>query len=174
MPSIFDGLSSTDITEKVKGLFSKKLLLIMVIVVIFLGVAFYVYNTYVAPRINPDFVANREFDDNDGKDSKVTTATLYLFSVDWCPFSKSAKGVWKELKDKYDGKEINNVTLRMKEIDGEKNEMEMEIFEKTYLTPTNKKIDGYPSIWMVKGEDVIEFDQKPNIVDLSDMINQIL
>ena len=54
-------------------LLNKKFLIIMVIVAIFLGVAFYVYNTYVAPRINPDFVANREFDDNEGN---IKDATL--------------------------------------------------------------------------------------------------
>jgi thiol-disulfide isomerase/thioredoxin len=170
LSSILNNLSSTDITQKVKGLFSKKLLLIMVIVVIFLGVAFYVYNTYVAPRINPDFVTNREFDDGDD----VKIATLYFFSVDWCPFSKKAKPVWEKLKKKFNNKKINNVTLRMKEIDGEKNETELDDFENTYLAPTNKKIDGYPSIWMVKGTDVTEFDQKPNFDQLSEMIHAIM
>ena len=52
--------SLTGTMDKVKGLlFNKKFLIIMVVVVIFLAVAFYVYNTYVAPRINPDFVPNR-------------------------------------------------------------------------------------------------------------------
>ena len=67
----------------------------MVIVVIFLGVAFYVYNTYIAPRINPDFVPNREFDDDDGRPG---IAELYLFAVDWCPYSKKAKPIWNTVK----------------------------------------------------------------------------
>ena len=72
---------------KVKDLLlSKNFLIIMVVVVIFLGVAFYVYNTYVAPRINPDFVPNREFDD----EGDVKDATLYFFFVDWCTYSKKA------------------------------------------------------------------------------------
>lgn len=171
MSAIFNNLSSTDITQKVKGLFSKNFLIVMVIVVIFLGVAFYVYNTYVAPRINPDFVANREFDD-DG--SNVKTATLYFFSVDWCPFSKKAKPIWEKLKKKFDGKKINNITLQMREIDGEKNETALDDFENTYLAPTNKKIDGYPSIWMVKGSDVTEFDQKPDFDQLSEMIHAVM
>ena len=53
----FEMPSLTGSMDTVKGaLFNKKFLIIMVIVVIFLGVAFYVYNTYIAPRINPDFV----------------------------------------------------------------------------------------------------------------------
>ena len=137
----------------------------MVVVVIFLAVAFYVYNTYVAPRINPDFVPNREFDD----DSDAKDATLYFFSVDWCPYSKKAKPIWRKIKKAFDGKQINNITLNLKEIDGEKQETDLENFENEYLTP-NQKIDGYPSIWMVKGSDVIEYDAKPNTKSLTEYI----
>tara|TARA_B100000902_G_scaffold31511_1_gene37729 strand:+ start:155 stop:673 length:519 start_codon:yes stop_codon:yes gene_type:complete len=163
--------SLTGTMDKVKGLlFNKKFLIIMVVVVIFLAVAFYVYNTYVAPRINPDFVPNREFDDDgDAKD-----ATLYFFSVDWCPYSKKAKPIWKKIKKKFDGKQINNITLNLKEIDGEKQETELENFENEYLVPNDKKIDGYPSIWMVKGDQVIEYYAKPDVNSLTEFINSML
>ena len=155
---------------KVKGLlFNKKFLIIMVIVVIFLAIAFYVYNTYVAPRINPDFVPNREFDDGEIKD-----ATLYFFTVDWCPYSKKAKPIWKKVKKQFDGKEINHITLNFKEIDGEKQETELENFENEYLVPNDKKIDGYPSIWMVKGDQVIEYYAKPDVNSLTEFINSML
>ena len=35
-------------------------------------------------------------------------------------------------------------------------ETELENFENEYLVPNDKKIDGYPSIWMVKGDQVIK------------------
>jgi thiol-disulfide isomerase/thioredoxin len=166
MPNFSGGLDS------VKGvLLNKKFLIIMVIVVIFLGVAFYVYNTYVAPRINPDFVANREFDDNEGN---IKDATLYFFSVDWCPYSKKAMPIWKKIKNKFNGKMINNITLNFVEIDGEKEETELEKFESEYLVPNDKKIDGYPSIWMVKGDQVIEFYAKPDENSLTEFINSML
>ena len=44
---------------------NKKFLIILVVVAIFIGIAFYVYNSYIAPRINPDFVPNREFDEEE-------------------------------------------------------------------------------------------------------------
>ena len=73
MSAVLNNITGT--MDKVKGLlFNKKFLIIMVIVVIFLAVAFYVYNTYVAPKINPDFVPNREFDGPEVKD-----AVLYFF-----------------------------------------------------------------------------------------------
>jgi len=39
-------------------LYSKKFLIILAIVAIFLGIAFYVYSTFIAPKLNPDFVPN--------------------------------------------------------------------------------------------------------------------
>ena len=172
MSGVLNGMPSlTGTMDKVKGLlFNKKFLIIMVVVVIFLAVAFYVYNTYVAPRINPDFVPNREFDD----DSDAKDATLYFFSVDWCPYSKKAKPIWKKIKKAFDGKQINNITLNLKEIDGEKQETELENFENEYLVPNDKKIDGYPSIWMVKGDQVIEYSAKPDVNSLTEFINAML
>ena len=169
MSSILNKMPSlTGTTDKIKGLlFNRNFLIIMVVVAIFLGVAFYVYNTYIAPRINPDFVPNREFT-ADGDNADV--ATLYFFGVDWCPYSKKAKPHWEKVKSKFDGKTENNVTINFVEIDGEKQEKELENFENEYLTPNQKKIDGYPSIWMVKGSDVIEYDAKPNTKSLTEYI----
>ena len=169
MPFEMPSLSGS--VDTVRGvLFNKKFLIIMVIVVIFLGVAFYVYNTYIAPRINPDFVPNREFT----TDGEIKNATLYFFTVDWCPYSKKAKPIWNKIKKQFDGKSINNITLSFAEIDGEKDEHQLESFENEYLAPNDKKIDGYPSIWMVKGNQVVEFDAKPDKNSLTEFINAML
>ena len=50
------------IKQSVSNLFSNpKLLVILILIAIFIGVAVYVYNTYVVPRLYPDYVANKEF-----------------------------------------------------------------------------------------------------------------
>ena len=160
--------SLTGTTDKIKGLlFNRNFLIIMVVVAIFLGVAFYVYNTYIAPRINPDFVPNREF-----TDETSNTADLYMFSVDWCPYSKKAKPVWKKLTEKYDGQEVNGISLSVKEIDGDKQATELENFESKYLD--GKKIDGYPSIYMVKDDKVVEYEAKPKLDTLTEFIQSVL
>tara|TARA_Y100000816_G_C26047698_1_gene549127 strand:+ start:597 stop:1115 length:519 start_codon:yes stop_codon:yes gene_type:complete len=172
MSGILQRFNFTGTVDKLKGtFFSKKFLIIMVIVVIFLGIAFYVYNTYIAPKINPDFVPNKEFVSKDGL---IDNAKLYFFYVDWCPYSKKARPIWKKVKEEFDGKSINNITLNFVEVDGDKNEKKLEGFENEYLSPNNKKIDGYPSIWMVKGDQVIEFDTKPTISSLKEFINAML
>ena len=163
MDSVNNGMNA------VKGmLFNKKFIIILVVIAIFIGVAFWVYTTYVAPSINPDYVPNREFTDGEGSN----TADLFMFSVDWCPYSKAAKPVWKKLTDKYNGKEINGVSLEVKEIDGDKQAKELENFESKYLN--GKKIDGYPSIYMVKDDKVVEYEAKPKMDTLTEFINSVL
>ena len=80
MDSVNNGMSA------VKGmLFNKKFIIILVVTAIFIGVAFWVYTTYVAPSIDPEYVPNREF-----TDKTSSNAELFMFSVDWCPYSKAA------------------------------------------------------------------------------------
>jgi thiol-disulfide isomerase/thioredoxin len=95
-----------------------------------------------------------------------------MFSVDWCPYSKKAKPVWKKLTDKYDGQEVNGVSLSVKEIDGDKQAQELENFESKYLD--GKKIDGYPSIYMVKDDKVVEYEAKPKLDTLTEFIQSVL
>ena len=163
MDSVNNGMNA------VKGiLFNKKFIIILVVTAIFIGVAFWVYTTYVAPSINPDYVPNREFTDGEGSN----TADLFMFSVDWCPYSKAANPVWKKLTYKYNGKEVNGTLLQVTEIDGDKQAQELENFESKYLN--GKKIDGYPSIYMVKDDKVVEYEAKPKLDTLKEFINSVL
>ena len=163
MDSVNNGMNA------VKGmLFNKKFIIILVVIAIFIGVAFWVYTTYVAPSINPDYVPNREFTDGEGSN----TADLFMFSVDWCPYSKAAKPVWKKLTEKYNGQEVNGTLLQVKEIDGDKQAQQLENFESKYLN--GKKIDGYPSIYMVKDDKVVEYEAKPKLDTLKEFINSVL
>lgn len=156
------------LSQSVKGmLFNKKFIMILVVTTILLGVAFYIYNTYISPRINPDFVANREFDQKD-----EGYADIYLFAVDWCPYSKKAKPIWEGIKKEFDKKTINNYIINFHEINGEKNSKDLEKFENKYLN--GKKIDGYPSIYLVKDDQVIEYEAKPDENTLTEFINSIL
>ena len=66
----------------VSGMMNPKFLFIIVLLAIFISLAFFVYNKYVAPKLNPDFVPNKEFVQ---KNSDVDEAILYYFRVDWCP-----------------------------------------------------------------------------------------
>jgi len=164
--------SGTTLADKFKNfsgkLFNKKFFIIIILIAIFVGVAVYVYNTYVSPRINPEYVPNAEWVSTE----EVEGAYMYLFTVDWCPYSKKTKPVWNKFKKKLNNNLINGIKLNFVEIDGEKNTKELEKFEERYLG--GKKIEGYPTIYLVKSNQVIEYEAKPDVNTLTEFVNSVL
>ena len=56
------------------------------------------------------------------------------------------------------------------EYDGDKQEVDIEEFSKLY----NKKIEGYPTIILVKDNEVIEFEAEPTLENLNEFIQSTL
>ena len=146
---------------------NKKFLVILAVTIILIGVAFYVYNTYVAPKLNPDFVENKEFVE---KDQDISEAYLYSFCVDWCPYCKKAKPVLEKLRDKYMNQKINGIQLNVDLKNVTEDESDVNDFEEKYKV----KIDGYPSIFLVKGDEVIEYDAKPEEKTMEEFLQTAL
>ena len=152
----------------ISTVYNKKFFMIIILVAAFIGLALYVYNTYVAPRLQPTFVPNKEFVPEG--DTAVASATVYFFSADWCPYSKKAKPVWNEVRTKYEGKKINGIIVGFKEVDGDKNEADVTAFEDKYKV----KIDGYPTIYLVKGDQVVTYNAKVTVANLSEFLTTAL
>ena len=161
------------------------------IVLLFLGIGYYVYNYYILPRINPSWVANNEFLNEDKKsqeseetrpgerpqpdEPEPTISNIYLFHADWCPYSKKVFPTWNQVKDGMDNKIYNNYRLNFMEIDGDKQPQDLNFFEVEYLkNAEKKKIDGYPSIYLVKDGTVTEFDAEPTVDTLTEFIKSVL
>ncbi len=170
---------------------SPSFLIYSAVVVLFLGIGYYVYNYYILPRMNPSWVANNEFlkgeteDDQAsggggggggaGGDDPPNLASLYLFHADWCPYSKKILPIWNEVKENMEQKIYNGWRLQFVEIDGDKQPQDLNFFEVEYLkNAEKKKIDGYPSIYLVKGGSVNEFDAEPNVETLTEFVNSVL
>ena len=140
------------------------------LLVLFLGIALYFYQYHILPKMEPTFVENREFDDTDADGELGNYADLYFFNASWCPYSKVAKPIWNKIKSENNGKKFNKHILNCVEIDGEKEGDKVTQFESTY----NKKIEGYPSIIMVKDDQVVEYEAKPDENSLTEFINSVL
>ena len=152
---------------------NKKMLMILFLIILFLAISFYVYNTYIAPKINPDFVANNEFIQNkNAEEENAKKAYIYLFYVKWCPYSKNALEPWDKTHEKYNDTVLNNYHIQMKKINGDTEEEQMLEFEKTFMK--DKKIDGYPSLFLVKDDQVIEYDTDITFENLSQFIETVL
>lgn len=139
---------------------SRKIIMILFLVAIFIGIAFYIYKTYISPRINPSYVENKEILTEEAQKEAV----LYFFYTTWCPHCKKAKPEWQKIKDEYEDKPINNTRVIFREVDCDKEE---EVADKF-------KVDGYPTIKLIKDEQIIEYDAKPNYETLVQFLHTTL
>jgi thiol-disulfide isomerase/thioredoxin len=149
------------LTSFKNGLYENKMMVIGLIV-LFTILAFVYYYYFTA---KPSYKANREF--TDGSDGGKH-AELMLFYVDWCPHCKTAKPVWDELKTEYQNRTINGYTVIFTEVNCTTETDEIEKMMNTY------KIEGYPTIKLVKDGQVIEYDAKPNKDTLVQFLNTVL
>ena len=156
------------VLNKLAKLKSKKFIIIIALIAIFIGAALFVYNKYVAPKLNPKFVENREFTSTRPSDSGG--ASLYFIYATWCPHSKKVIKHWEKLKEQYNGKVVKTHSIEFIEYDGDKQEEEIDEFSKIY----NKKIEGYPTIILVKDNEVIEFEAEPSLQNLNEFIQSTL
>jgi len=152
------------IMQRITGFMNWKvaaLILFGLAVIIF---AYFTYKQYANEKTA--FHANREHIPKDQDSNK--TATLMLFFVDWCPHCKTAKPEWESLKVDYDGKSINGYTVNFMEYN-----CTNESAETTQLM--NKyNIEGYPTIKLVKDNQVIEYDAKPTKSTMEQFLNTVL
>jgi thiol-disulfide isomerase/thioredoxin len=170
MSTVLNNVKNT-VTQAVTN---KKFLIIIFLLILFIGLAFWVYTTYIAPKLNPEYKDNKEFISDEDDSGKETTATIYAFYTTWCPHCKTniiaEDSGWKKTMDKYNGKKINGVTLTFTEIDGEKDEGAMKDFESTH----KRSITAFPTIYLVKGDNVIEFSTDITQDNITDFLNTAL
>ena len=152
--------------NKIKPYLSWKLFFIFVTIVLLIIAIVYVYKKYLVPKLNPTYVANKEFIDKTEEDKEVE---LLIFTVDWCPYCKKAMPVWNEFKEQYDGKKINGYTIYFQTINctDEKNAEVKDLLNKY-------NIDGYPTIKLIKDGEPITYDAKPEIKTLEEFLNTVL
>ena len=182
LKAVGDGVS-----EMGSGWTYKSIALVIVLIAAFLGAAYYTYVTYIQPSMRPTYVTNNEFQTEqtakdaeehaDGASKHVGNkhAQMYLFYTDWCPYSQKVMPIWNEIKSLFNTNINNtNYVIDYLEINGESQAKELEKFQSDYLKDAAKsKIDGYPSIYLVKDEQVIEFEAQPSKDTLSEFINTV-
>jgi len=132
--------------------------MVVFLVVVFVALVIYLYNTYIR---KPQYIENDEFESS-GEEYKEDV-TVILFYTNWCPHCKKAKPIWNKFKGDYDGVEVNGKIMRFQEVDCEKEE---EIADQY-------KITGYPTIKMVKKDEVVEYDAKPDYDTLRQFVEKM-
>ncbi len=153
--------SSGGIFNKLKSFippFNMKTIGIILLIIILLVAGLYMYNNHKSQQVTENF--------QDGTNDK--TAELMFFSVEWCPHCKTAKPEWEQLKSEYKDKKINGYKVIFTDIDCTKETPQIEKLMNTY------KIEGYPTIKLLKDGQVIDYDAKPTKDTLVKFLNTVL
>ena len=152
------------VMQRVSGFMNWKTIAIIVGILLLIIFAYYTYKQYADTKTS--FKANRENIPKDQNSNK--TATLMLFYVDWCPHCKTAKPEWESLKSQYDGNSINGYTVNFMEYNCTNESDEVSQLMDKY------NIEGYPTIKLIKDNQVIEYDAKPTKSTMEQFLNTVL
>ena len=165
--SVTESASSTmsSITSAISGN-AKTIIIVLVIVAALGGLLYYMIKNDMIPGMNKFFSDSQGVtaapDGIGANDDKV--AQIYLFKVDWCPHCKQAKPIFDEAETVSKTKELNGYTVVFKTVDCE---AEPELADKF-------KIEGYPTIKLVKDGQVFEYDAKPETEKIVEFLETML
>tara|TARA_Y100001935_G_C17284868_1_gene499744 strand:+ start:659 stop:1168 length:510 start_codon:yes stop_codon:yes gene_type:complete len=161
---------TSNLFSKVKNILNNPWTIFYVILSlgIFIALGYYVYYNYVAPKIKPTYVENKELIN----ETQEKNAYLHLFSTEWCPHCKELlkeDGVWQKITNNTELKKINNYNLIFVPINGD-DEKRVSEFETQYKV----KVDGFPSIYLIKDDQIVEFDANPTEDSLIQFLNTVI
>ena len=126
------------------------ILSIIMVSIIFIFIAVYLYNTIIKPLIDKQYIANSEFIDKGDNDDVL----LYYFYTDWCPYCKKALPEWLAFK-----KYVNNT----EKYDSSYNITFLEIdCENDTRTASRFNVESYPTILMFYYDEIYYYDAKPD------------
>ena len=96
------------------------------------------------------------------------SATVYFFYTTWCPYSLAAIPEWEKIVDKYSENSVNGYSINFIDIDCTKETVEIENMINKY------NIEGYPTIKMIKDDQVVEFDAKAKFENIEKFLVTVL
>lgn len=144
---------------------SWKLIFILLTIILLIIAIVHVYKKYMVPKLENTYAPNKEFIDKDADKN----AEMLMFTVNWCPHCKKAAPIWKKFSEEYQGKTINGYKLNFQTINcTDEKDVEVKDLLDKY------KIEGYPTIKLLKDGEVISFDAKPEQKTLEKFLQTVL
>lgn len=151
------------IRESFNNLSNNKLIIIFIILwlCITIVIMYYVYKFHINPIIN-NHKLNKEFG-NKNTDNSNDILIMYFYT-DWCPYCKKAKPEWNKFETY-----INNIN---KTSDYNIDLVSINCDEKKSIAD-KYNIEGYPSVKLITGNKVYDFDAKVTKDNLIEFFNSI-
>jgi thiol-disulfide isomerase/thioredoxin len=143
----------------------KTILACVAILSIVLGLGYYWF--VIRNRQLESFEYNINREPSDSSDSSKNAELLFFFA-DWCPHCNRSKPEWEEVRTEYEGKTINGHVVKFKEIDCTNETEDTERLIDKY------KIEGYPTLKLIKDGSVIDFDAKVSKDNMVEFLNTML
>ena len=140
-------------------------ILIAILLVIFLLAATYVYNKYYMKNM---VKKENKFADVANANKRTHDVIIYFFNVDWCPHCKTAKPEWEKFAKLYNGKEKGEYVIKCLDYNCTDETAEVTKVINQY------NIESYPTIKMLKDNQVIEFDSKITEYTLEQFVNTMV
>ena len=140
-------------------------ILIAILLVIFLLAATYVYNKYYVKEMAKK---DNKFADVANANKRSHEVVIYFFNVDWCPHCKTAKPEWEKFAKLYNGKEKGEYVIKCLDYNCTDETAEVTKVINQY------NIESYPTIKMLKDNQVIEFDSKITEYTLEQFVNTMM
>jgi len=134
----------------------KTMIWIILFVILILIAAVYGYYQFYVPSAK-----FRNFNDLSNKiplgqgQGDGSDVLVYFFHADWCPHCSTAAPEWSSFVKNYDGAEVNGHTIRCVDVNcTDDSNAETQDLIQEY------KVQGYPTIKMLKNGKTIDFDAK--------------
>ena len=103
------------------------------------------------------------FSDNE-LEANSGEVVMVLFFVNWCPHCKTFKPTWEKVASELNNTSVNGKNVRFVSVDCEE---KPELGEKY-------NVEGYPTIKLLKGNDIIGYDAKPEKATIVEFLHKSL
>jgi glutaredoxin len=137
----------------------------------FLLIVLLVIAGYYVYKKNYSKVMNQKGTGNIPNANTGSQVQILLFTVDWCPHCKKARTPWEDFKTGYHNKRIGDYTVTCVEYnvtEGNANYDNAKAMQDKY------EVDSYPTVKMLKGGQVIDFDAKITTYSLEKFVENML
>jgi thiol-disulfide isomerase/thioredoxin len=134
----------------------------LVMLILFVIISYYAYTQFYNQNKN-------KFKDVANADRRGKDAVIMFFHADWCPHCKKADPEWKTFMSQNDGKSVNGYVVKCNDIN-----CTDDTNSKVTQLINEYNIKSYPTVKMIKDDQVIEFDSKITNTALNSFIETML
>jgi len=144
-----------------------KILLTLTLLIIFIIISYLAIQYLKQKYMKNDGLMNDVANANTRNEAKE--AVVRFFHVDWCPHCKTALPEWNTFKSQMNNKKIHNYTIKCIEHNcTDDNDSKIQELLNTY------DIQSYPTVKLVKDEQILDFDSKITKNTLTSFLNVML